>query len=279
LRTHQTVAKGNDGHYLQHSVEIAAAVRLASLSADRRIHILLTHGMAPFESCDIPAASQQRKLFYGALEDATKRPRPREPSLVTAYRATDASLQRYPNSAGLIASIIGRDRLTGEITEVDPKKHRQLKLAWSGSNVAAIKGSWRSWLTSDSTQSVSCVSPWLLSMDPMTYIDNECGDAADGNIYRDDRGRIAAIIDRLVGCNVPGIATIFSYRVSKHARPGFWAFVDGIADDTGAAVVSCWLPHQGGNRNLAALLCSGLRLAPDWLPVNLRRGRYDESGV
>ena len=48
------MAKGNDGNYLQHCVEVEAAVQLAQASADGRLHVALTHGMAPFEQIDEP---------------------------------------------------------------------------------------------------------------------------------------------------------------------------------------------------------------------------------
>jgi len=43
------MAKGNDGNYLQHCIEVEAAVRLAEMDAAGRLHIALTHGMRPFE--------------------------------------------------------------------------------------------------------------------------------------------------------------------------------------------------------------------------------------
>ena len=42
------MAKGNDGNYLQHSVEVAVATHL--VEGRDGIHVALSHGMAPFES-------------------------------------------------------------------------------------------------------------------------------------------------------------------------------------------------------------------------------------
>ena len=39
------MAKGNDGNYLQHCVEVETATRLTQLDTQQRIHIALTHGM------------------------------------------------------------------------------------------------------------------------------------------------------------------------------------------------------------------------------------------
>ena len=43
------MAKGNDGNYLQHSIEIESATRLAGTDPRGRLHIALTHGMSPWE--------------------------------------------------------------------------------------------------------------------------------------------------------------------------------------------------------------------------------------
>ena len=61
------VAKGNDGNYLQHSVEIAAAVRLAGKDSAGRLHIAVAHRMAPFEACDEPRPGQPRRLRKGTF--------------------------------------------------------------------------------------------------------------------------------------------------------------------------------------------------------------------
>lgn len=55
------MAKGNDGNYLQHSVEVALALHLASLQPEGRLHIALTHGMKPFERCDWEGTGQARE--------------------------------------------------------------------------------------------------------------------------------------------------------------------------------------------------------------------------
>ena len=137
------MAKGNDGNYLQHSVEAIAALHLASRTPERRLHVALTHGMAPYEPCDAAPHGQARALLASALREAQQAPTGQEPTIVAAYRATGASSPSYPNTGELLAALIGRSRLSGAITEVIPKKHTQLLEAWFGFAVTPVLGSWR----------------------------------------------------------------------------------------------------------------------------------------
>lgn len=61
--TRHTVAKGNDGNYLQHSIEVAIAWQLVTRIAGSRLHIALTHGMAPYEPCGSLPNGQTRALL------------------------------------------------------------------------------------------------------------------------------------------------------------------------------------------------------------------------
>ena len=81
------MAKGNDGNYLQHCVEVEAAVRLARAGPNRRLHVALTHGMAPFEQIGEPNGNAYR-LLYGALCEAAGEPKCCEREIVKAYRAS-----------------------------------------------------------------------------------------------------------------------------------------------------------------------------------------------
>ena len=69
------MAKGNDGNYLQHCIEVEAAVRLAQADPSGRLHVALTHGMAPFEKLEEP--NVERNLLYGALREAAGEPKQR----------------------------------------------------------------------------------------------------------------------------------------------------------------------------------------------------------
>lgn len=135
------MAKGNDGNYLQHSVGVAVAVHLAAKHPEGRLHIALAHGMAPFEACGEIPNGQTHALLHGALRDAQESATAGESSIVTAYRATKASLKNYPNTGELLRRMIGEERLSGGITEVDPLKYAQLKHVWSCSSVTPIRSS------------------------------------------------------------------------------------------------------------------------------------------
>src|SRR4249920_1443860 len=84
------VAKGNDGNYFQHSIEVGVALRLRKLSTQGTLHIALTHGMAPFEPCETPTKGQSRALLQKALQAAQNSSTSGEPPIIEAYRATKA---------------------------------------------------------------------------------------------------------------------------------------------------------------------------------------------
>lgn len=267
------MAKGNDGNYLQSSVEIAAAVQLASIDAAHRLHIALTHGMAPFESTDETPNPPARSLLLRALNDSYRPRTANEPSIVTAYRKANASLTRYPNSAELLRHAVGVDRLSGGITEVDKGKHALLEQAWSGSRVVPVNSSWRS--ETESGGALACPAiletPWLLTLDPMTYREEGCVD--DANLYRADLERLTSLLKPYIASDRPGMAAVFVYAIKPDDRPQVWRFVNDLASAVGTGLLCCWVTHRGGSRNLAGLLCSGLNCLADDLPDGLTPGR------
>ena len=161
------MAKGNDGNYLQHSVEVEAALRLAKIGADGRLHIAMTHGMAPFEPLQA-GKGQVRGRLDAALGASREPPRPGESAIVAAYRKTCAAKDRYPNSAELLRSVVGADKLSGGITEVDREKCAGLAKAWADSCIVPSCSSWRYQV--DPGGVLACPNdlqvPWLFSMDP-----------------------------------------------------------------------------------------------------------------
>jgi hypothetical protein len=245
------VAKGNDGNYLQHSIEVASAVRLGAMDAAGRIHIALAHGMAPFEPCDASRSGQSRGLLERALNASFRPQQTEEPPIVSAYRSARASLTKYPNSAELLRCAIGREKLSGGITEVDPAKYEQLEAAWSGSQVFPKHSSWRCQIESGGV--LACPNdletPWLFALDPMTY--HEEGYADDSHVYRADLERLSAVVKGYVSSRRPGLVALFVYGVGANVRPQFWSFLDDLASCTGTDAVSCWTQHRWGNRNLA----------------------------
>lgn len=267
------MAKGNDGNYLQHSVEVALATHLAARHPDGCLHVASAHGMAPFEACGELPNGQARLLLHGVLRAAQQAPASADPPILAAYRATNASLDHYPNTAELLRRVVGQDRLSGGITEVDAQKCEQLKHAWASSGVKPVNSSWRSQTSHRGvlTAPGALDFPWLFTMDPMTY--REGGYADDNYLYRADLARVSGAVGSFVASGKPGVGALFVYAVRPEVQPQFWAFVDDLAAHTKTTVTSCWLTHQGGNRNLAALLCSAFVLPPNWLPNGLVAGR------
>ena len=108
-------------------------------------------------------------------------------------------------------------------------------------------------------------------MDPMTYKENRYED--DCYLHRADMGRLSGVLSGFVASGMPGIALLFVYAVRPPTRPRFWGFVDELASRIGACTSSCWVSHQGGNRNLAALLCSRIQPPPSFQAPGIRAGR------
>jgi hypothetical protein len=268
-----SVAKGNDGNYFQHSVEIAVALHLTKLSLQGDLHIALTHGMAPFEPCDTPPNGQARSLLDKALQAAQNHPTSGEPSIITAYRKTRASREHYPNTGELLSAMIGRDRLSGGITEVVEQKHAALAKVWSGSRVTPVNSSWRHEVFPGGALSYPATLhvPWLFAADPMTF--REDGYEDDNKLYRADLPRLTTTLKGFVASGQPGVAALFVYSVRPEVRTQFWTFADDLAANSGAHVVPCWVTQQGGNRNLAALLCSRVVLPAGWMPPGVNACR------
>ena len=72
-------------------------------------------------------------------------------------------------------------------------------------------------------------TPWLFSMDPMTY--SEKGTADDDKLRRADISPIADALTRYFDSGKPGIAAIFVYSVGSqlpNRRRQFWKFMDDL---------------------------------------------------
>ena len=266
------MAKGNDGNYLQHCVETQAATQLLDIGATQRLHVAITHGMKPFESFDNPKGHVKNELLCSALERSGCSPRPDEPVLVTAYRQAGASAERYPNTAELLRTIVGRNQLYGGITETDSRKFNALECAWVDSSVTPVCNSWRLELSSGGV--LACPDrldiPWLFTMDPMTYVERGAGD--DDKLHRNDLGKLSETLVRYFGTGQPGVAALFVYSVGSQGdnpQCQFWNFVQdlavrikkGLTTPHDVFVAQLWLPHNGGNRNLAGLLHTGIDLS------------------
>jgi hypothetical protein len=267
------VAKGNDGNYFQHSVEVAVALCLTKMSTQGALHLAFTHGMAPFEPCDRPPNGQTKGLLQKALQAARNPPTCGESPIVAAYRATKASLESYPNTGELLAATVGRGRLSGGITEVDVQKHAKLVEIWSGSGVTPVNSSWRREVRPGGVLSCPATlrAPWLFAADPMTFREDAYAD--DDKLYREDLSRLSTTLKGFIASGEPGVAALFVYSVKPDVQPQFWIFADSLAANSSIPMVSCWVTHQGGNRNLAAVLYSGVVLPAGWLPNGVHDGR------
>ena len=290
------MAKGNDGNYLQHCIEIESAVLLAQTEPEGRLHVALTHGMEPFERLGESKRYVRHSLLCGALHEATGEPLRDERKIVKAYRESWASKayhpniedmfavrteeKCYPNTAELLRAVIGVDRLPGGIAETDEKKHKKLAEAWSSSGIVVANSSWREQLGPDGA--LSCPdgldAPWLFSMDPMTFTDD--GREDDDKLHRSDLDLLARSFERYVDSGQPGIASLFVYSVGtqgKTPQQQFWMFMDDLARSLGVRTCSYWVAHQGGNLNLASLLFSDTELAFGFVPPRIKPGRGRES--
>jgi hypothetical protein len=266
------VAKGNDGNYFQHSIEVTVATHLAGRFGSGQLHFAFGHAMAPFEECEQAKPGQSRGLLLSALNESYSSRKQNEPEVVAAYRATNTTLSRYPNSAELLRAALGAERLRGGLTEVDGEKYQQLVEVWAAFHVRVANTSWRSELKAPGV--LACPSnldrPWLFTLDPMTYKDGDGPD--DNNVHQSDLERLSGAIGTFVRSGLPGVAAVFVYAVRPESRSGFWRFADAVASRSGAALSTYWHIHQGGNRNLAALFRSGCEFPAHFPPKGISDG-------
>ena len=208
------MAKGNDGNYLQHCIEVEAAVRLShsQMNAEGRLHIALAHGMAPFEQFEKLKLGQARCKLLRALKDSNQQQQSKERAVVAAYRKTEASSEHYPNTAELLRAVVGLDKLVGGITEIDCRKFEELAEAWSRTSVIPARSSWRKELGTGGT--LTCPNnleiPWLFTMDPMTY--SEKDDKDDDKLHRSDIAILSDALSRYFDSGRAGIVALFVYR-------------------------------------------------------------------
>ena len=219
------MAKGNDGNLLQHWVEAALAARLCADSDDRLLHVALTHGMKPFEQFDPRTNGVSGFARLDAwLKTARAGSLPQgAPAVAMAYRRCRASADHYPNSAEILAAVVGRPRMRGVITECDGDKFKDLAAAWADGLVHAIHGSWRQCVTQHSCP-VNLDSPWLFSMDPMTFLrDPDRGGAPDdANLRPSDLATVVPVLSSYFASCRPGAASIFCFSLRK--KPGFSSY-------------------------------------------------------
>lgn len=270
------MAKGNDGNFLQHSVEVAAAKQLAAKNPNA-LHIAITHGMAPFECLEIKLNDKEpglvRRRLKTALRLASQDPQEGESSIVTAYRDTKASCVRYPNTAELLRSIRGGkdgSGLSGGITEIRPIKCEKLAKAWAGSSVKVACESWRSQVCRGGV--LACPDdlkvPWLFTMDPMTYRHKEVRNghnSEEDKLCASDFDPLFNALAPFVKSKQPGIATLFVYNVWEKNQGYFRCFAKELAECLDIEYHFHSITHRGANKNLAALLHSSINIPSDFI--------------
>jgi hypothetical protein len=265
------MARGNDGNYFQHSVETALAKHLLEIGKGK-LHFNSTHGMAPFEPCENSKRGIKRTYLDSALAKAGQPAISNESPIISAYRRVKASRGRYPNSGAIFAALTERPNLTGGITEVAPARYSYLEEFWAGTGVTIAQDSWRNQLGTGGIHRCpeGLSRPWLFSMDPMKY--SVAAYADDDKIYQEDRGRIITTLTEFISSKQPGAGCIFVYAMHKNNQPAFWTFSGDIASATGMTPTYLWMPHLGGNRNLAVILHQGVTAPIAWPPTGVHVG-------
>lgn len=116
---------------------------------------------------------------------------------------------------------MGEDKLSGGITECDHRKHKKLVDAWRGSSVVPVRSSWRKQIYPGGI--LACPAdlrtPWLFTMDPMTYSEN--GEMDDDKLHKCDIKRLSPVLSGYVRSGKPGIAALFVYGVKREWRCHF----------------------------------------------------------
>ncbi len=268
------MARGNDGNYLQHALEVTTAAQLVCHDREKRLHIALTHGMAPYEPLENPGTVCHRKL-YDTLCKASQGPRG-EHDLVTAYWKAKASRTEYPNTAELLRSVVSTNKLRGGITETSAEKCRKLKHVWVGTKVRVANSSWRQQI--DAQGILTCPDdldvPWMFSMDPMSYVLSRWKD--DDKVRHDDHHVLVPALRKYCNSGMPGIVLVFVYGMQppelNNRQSEFYAFMRKIVNQLPQVRrYSYWLTHNGGNRNLAVLLASKVEFCEEFLPCGITR--------
>ena len=168
----------------------------------------------------------------------------------------------------------------GGITEVSATKHKELEKAWGSSKKVNVEhSSWRQQLGLG--DALSCPdrleSPWMFSMDPMTY--SESGRDDDDKLHCSDLSLLEYGLRPYFDSKHPGIACFFVFGMNgtqngKKLQSQFWGLIDELARRLDATTGSYWVQHIGGSCNLAGLLFSDEELAEGFDPPRIKPGRY-----
>lgn len=224
------MAKGNDGNLLQHAVECEIVRNLQNQMGDKSFELIVTHGMAPFDRVTDTGRPATR-LFRDWLDVGTGRDRRfREfaernlPAVVVAYRRCLTTYLHYPNTGELVAAIVGRDRIVGDISEFDRAIADVVAATWQETSVCVHHGDWR-----EHTGAISDrrpVGPWLMTMDPMTF-DLRGGHA---DFLHQDFALIDTCVRNRLDSEYPGCFCLFCYSMSLEREQIFRAQAGDFAN-------------------------------------------------
>lgn len=277
------MARVNHGNLLQHAVECDVAGRLAEGAVGLRL--VATHAMAPWEPPHGAADAAEGRILADLLGtiacmppgagDAAPVP------VVRAYARAGATPARYPNTAELLAALVGREALQGMLCEVAPEAVLALAEAWAGTDVRVEGRCWRDALAAGALLPPADLDrPWLLTLDPYTWKhDGECTKATRGPfLLRADLEALRPILAAHAHTGWAGACLIFVYGVDPSHASAFRRAALGLADRVGLARAVVGVPAREGTRHLCAVLST----EPD-LPAQVAEGFHamwaDLAGV
>jgi len=276
------MAKGNNGNLLQHFIECELASLLTESEDSDHLHIILTHGMEPFEGLERPKNRLLSLLERVAELDPTEVQELGYP-LLSAYKSLGACAENYPNTAEMLAQVLGcRTRLVGHVFENDQEKANELVKAWKGCGVKAVPDSWRGdpgkLMAPDD---LDC--PWLFSMDPYSYRSGE-RNVDDGYLYDSDLCRLRECFVSHLERKGPGAVSIFCYALETEAQEAYSEAIrkekEALAMKTGGRVFSLSVDIAAGRRksrkrkHVGALVSRDEKLLSD---VQVRWERFLET--
>jgi hypothetical protein len=213
------MAKGNDGNLLQHTVEVEAAAYLLDQVGGRRLYLVSTHAMAPFESFDGTAKARTATRIGSKLRVATSVKPTSEgyPLIVRSYAGVQASDRHYPNTATLLDWVCKTNgaELNGVLVDVDAENASALRETFPGMTVA--DGSWRTRIADLAPPDLEC--PWLFSMDPMKFTSGAGAD--DDRMSRSDVKLLLPVWSSYFNTGLPGVVAVFSYSMRNDERRSF----------------------------------------------------------
>jgi hypothetical protein len=258
------VAKGNNGNLLQHFVECEMASELTQQMLTKRLHVIFTHGMAPYEKCEpLPPGEpgELRDLLKalggideGAIE-ALGFP------VLLAYKRLGATEDHFPNSAEVVASVLAdRAAIAGEICENDATRAAGLTDAWGMSSMNIRQGSWRD-AVKYLVAPAKTDTPWLFAMDPYAFKQREFLEIEDdGYLDQHDLLTLKPIVTGHFNTGARGIASVLSYHMLPAEALAFESalidFCHMLDEGVHFEVSNCFIPtpSREGAEHVAALI-------------------------